>query len=526
MEEASTEVVLARLRGVLEAAEQSLVVVDPDGRVVEINGAALRLGRRRREDVIGRLLEEIARSAGAAEDEIEAIRTAIAGTPARYVAVRGDRRTVVSAVPLETGGATFVSQGVAAYREEDARALSARLLAEAARALNDPAALDDTLEALADVLVPAWADSCLCALVEPDGTVRPVATRNTDDAVRAASLQMIPAHLDAMPDQGMLARAIAARTPVVIEDVASAGLGFVSDTASGQLQVCSVAVAPLIDHEALVGLIVLGTDARSGRRLRSEGLEALSTLADRTAAAIRAARLHATARSAEARFRAAFEHAPIGIALSREAEDGTLAFVEVNAAFCTIVGRERDDVLGRPLAEVAHPDHSGETRIARPDGLVRHVLAGSAQTGDGTVVTQLLDVSDRHEAQTELEHLASHDALTGLLNRRRFEESLEQELAHVHRFGDLAAVLTLDVDNFKHVNDNHGHAAGDAVLRAIADALRSRIRATDRVGRLGGDEFGVVLSRSGPQDARAVAEELLSGIRALRRARRRTEACA
>ncbi len=173
-------------------------------------------------------------------------------------------------------------------------------------------------------------------------------------------------------------------------------------------------------------------------------------------------------------------------------------------------------MLGRPLSEIAHPDFSGETRIARPDGRVRHVLAGSAPTGDGTVVTQLLDVSDRHEAQTELEHLASHDALTGLLNRRRFEEALEDELAHVRRFGDLAAVLTLDVDNFKHVNDNHGHAAGDAVLRSIAEALRSRTRATDRVGRLGGDEFGVVLSRSSPEDADRVANELLNAIRGLR----------
>ena len=242
----------------------------------------------------------------------------------------------------------------------------------------------------------------------------------------------------------------------------------------------------------------------------------LAALADRTAAAIRAARLHAAARSAEARFRAAFEHAPIGIALSQPAMDGTLVFTEINPAFCIIVGRARDEIVGRPLAEVTHPDFSGETRVARPDGLVRHVIAGSAPTGDGTVVTQLLDVSERQQAQAELEHLASHDALTGLLNRRRFEEALEEELAHVRRFGELAAVLALDVDNFKHVNDNHGHAAGDAVLRAIAEALRGRTRATDRVGRLGGDEFGVVLSRSEPADARRVADELLAVIRAMR----------
>lgn len=516
MGDGPTEAVLARLRSALDAADESLIVLDSDGRVTEVNSVALRLSHREREDVLGRSLVDIAIGDGADLAELEAIRRAVAGVPTRYVAVRGEHRTLVTATPLEDGGAVLVSQGVAAYREQDARTLRARLLGEAARALSDPAALDATLEALADLMVPGWADSCLCALVEPDGSVRPVASRNEDPAVLAAALRMLPSSVGDIVPGGLLDQAVSSGTPVVIEDVGAASLPPASAGAVQAFKICSLAIAPLVEQDELVGLLVLATTTESGRRLREAELEVLTPLADRTAAAVRAARLHAAARAAEARFRAAFEQAPIGIALSSPDEDGTLAVDDANAAFCAIVGQGPDELIGRPLGDVVAPDVSGETSVARPDGIVRHVLAGSAPTGDGDVVTQLLDVSDRHRAQTELEHLASHDALTGLLNRRRFEDGLEEELAQVRRFGDEAAVLTLDVDNFKHINDHHGHAAGDAVLRAIADTLRQRTRATDRVGRLGGDEFGVVLARSSPEDAHRVAGELLSAIRALR----------
>src|SRR5262249_43608803 len=88
---------------------------------------------------------------------------------------------------------------------------------------------------------------------------------------------------------------------------------------------------------------------------------------------------------------------------------------------------------------------------------------------------------------------AEIDPLTDILNRRAFERALERALAHVKRYGTSAALLYVDLDRFKLVNDRHGHAAGDAVLQAVAAVLMRHVRASDVVGRLGGDEFAVLL---------------------------------
>jgi diguanylate cyclase (GGDEF)-like protein len=92
-----------------------------------------------------------------------------------------------------------------------------------------------------------------------------------------------------------------------------------------------------------------------------------------------------------------------------------------------------------------------------------------------------------------LEESAETDPLTGVLNRRGFERVLNSALAHVRRYGGSAALIYLDLDGFKPINDRHGHAAGDAVLRSVAGALRRHVRGSDTVARLGGDEFSVIL---------------------------------
>src|SRR4029077_7953216 len=112
-----------------------------------------------------------------------------------------------------------------------------------------------------------------------------------------------------------------------------------------------------------------------------------------------------------------------------------------------------------------------------------------------------------------LRHMADHDQLTGLINRRRFDEELKRELARAGRYAEHSAVLSLDIDNFKGINDSAGHAAGDAVLSHVARVLTERSRASDVVARLGGDEFAVLLSAVGAKDARTAAEHLLAEIR-------------
>ena len=112
--------------------------------------------------------------------------------------------------------------------------------------------------------------------------------------------------------------------------------------------------------------------------------------------------------------------------------------------------------------------------------------------------------------------LSSRDPLTGLANRRQFELVLTQELGRVARSGDPALLLTLDIDHFKRVNDAHGHAAGDAVLQAVAAQLLECVRPMDTVARIGGEEFAIVLPNCSPGFGPTVAERIRQRVAAAR----------
>ncbi len=119
----------------------------------------------------------------------------------------------------------------------------------------------------------------------------------------------------------------------------------------------------------------------------------------------------------------------------------------------------------------------------------------------------------RNERMQELQREASLDSLTGLKNRRRFEEELRTAMARAGRDGTTGAVLMLDLDHFKQVNDTAGHPAGDRLIEEVADLLRQRSRESDVLARLGGDEFAIVLPRATPTEARMVAESIATAIR-------------
>jgi diguanylate cyclase (GGDEF)-like protein len=125
----------------------------------------------------------------------------------------------------------------------------------------------------------------------------------------------------------------------------------------------------------------------------------------------------------------------------------------------------------------------------------------------------LILIWSRNERMQELEREAGQDSLTGLKNRRRFEEDLNVAMARGRRERTTGAVLMLDLDHFKQVNDTHGHPAGDQLIREIADVLRRRSRESDVLARLGGDEFAVVLPRCSLAEARVVAEAIAAAIR-------------
>jgi len=148
------------------------------------------------------------------------------------------------------------------------------------------------------------------------------------------------------------------------------------------------------------------------------------------------------------------------------------------------------------------------TALTGPDGRVTYMV------GTGIDVTDARQLeAEREAAEMRLRHVADHDALTGLYNRRRFEEELDRHIAHGRRYGMGGALLLLDLDDFKRVNDEFGHRAGDRVLTGVAVVLRHRLRESDIVARFGGDEFAVLMPVGGVEDATELAELLAGAIR-------------
>jgi len=152
--------------------------------------------------------------------------------------------------------------------------------------------------------------------------------------------------------------------------------------------------------------------------------------------------------------------------------------------------------------------------LTRPDGRCLRIVGAPVLIEgepEGLVLLQE-DITERKNYQATLERLATTDHLTGLLNRRAFLDATEREIRRAHRYGQPLALVMLDVDHFKHINDSHGHPAGDEVLRRIAAACRGMLRDGDLIGRLGGEEFAIALVQPPLQVAVAVAERLRKAI--------------
>jgi diguanylate cyclase (GGDEF)-like protein/PAS domain S-box-containing protein len=234
-------------------------------------------------------------------------------------------------------------------------------------------------------------------------------------------------------------------------------------------------------------------------------------------------RAEAATREAEERFRRAFEDAGVGMALIGVGPENAGRFLEVNDALLGISGHSREQLLSARFADIAHPDDvgldgDGEMRILSVDGSAVWVSLSTSLVADDEGepvyrIAQMQDISERKRFEGQLQYLADHDALTGLFNRRRFEEELGRELAAARRYGTGGAVLALDLDNFKYVNDSLGHALGDELIARVGELLHARLRESDILARLGGDEFAVILPHADEERARLVASELLEAIR-------------
>jgi diguanylate cyclase (GGDEF)-like protein/PAS domain S-box-containing protein len=156
-----------------------------------------------------------------------------------------------------------------------------------------------------------------------------------------------------------------------------------------------------------------------------------------------------------------------------------------------------------------------EVRLNHQDGSKRWTLWNAAPDPQGELIYAAgLDISERRKAEHQIEHLAYHDALTGLPNRHLFVDRLDHALTRAQRTGETLAVLFVDIDHFKSINDSLGHTAGDVLLRAIALRLRSSLRTEDTVARLGGDEFTVLVTGlKDPDDLLRLAQKIHSTIK-------------
>jgi diguanylate cyclase (GGDEF)-like protein len=165
---------------------------------------------------------------------------------------------------------------------------------------------------------------------------------------------------------------------------------------------------------------------------------------------------------------------------------------------------------------VAAPAEPAAARLARPEGKRDEAAPrpprSTAMRLAGEVERLERELAAARSRMAALEARADVDPLTDVLNRRGFERELKRSLAYVKRYGPSAALLYLDLDGFKSVNDRHGHAAGDAVLKAIAMVLNRHVRASDLVARLGGDEFAVLLWNIGEADAGRKARAIEAAI--------------
>ncbi|MDX6666782.1 MAG: hypothetical protein QOK04_162, partial [Solirubrobacteraceae bacterium] len=164
------------------------------------------------------------------------------------------------------------------------------------------------------------------------------------------------------------------------------------------------------------------------------------------------------------------------------------------------------------------PSYQLEQRFIHADREVSWVMLNASLVSDDSgaplyCIQQLQDIEERKRFEGQLAHLADHDPLTGLFNRRRFGREVSRQISYAQRYGGGGAVLIIDIDNFKQINDTLGHNAGDEVMMEVAHLLRERLRDTDILARLGGDEFAVLLPHAAADDAEALAQALLDAVR-------------
>jgi diguanylate cyclase (GGDEF)-like protein/PAS domain S-box-containing protein len=250
-------------------------------------------------------------------------------------------------------------------------------------------------------------------------------------------------------------------------------------------------------------------------------------LTERTRAVATATRMTEELREAKNHFELIFDASPDGVVISW-LEDNRI--IDVNGGFTALTGYTRADVIGKSLLDLhlwSDPDdrqhylnelldkgscENLEVLLQRKDGQqVVGIVSAKIVSFKGYpgVVGVIRDITGRKAAEQRIAHMAQHDTLTNLPNRALLGDRLRHAIAHARRHNTRMALMYIDLDRFKPVNDTLGHQVGDLLLKAVAKRMQDGVRASDTVARIGGDEFVVLLPAIGDdRDAMQVAEKV------------------
>ena len=385
------------------------------------------------------------------------------------------------------------------------------------------APLRDTLHALLRI-VEEQSDQMLGSilLLDDDGTrlrhaAAPSLPRQYTEAIDGEPIG---------PSAGSCGTAAHRCEPVIVTDIGTDPLWerYRASALAHGLRACWS--TPILDDQRRV----LGTFAMYFRTVRAptpEDRRLIELATDTAAIAIAREREERAVRASEARYRVLAESSPDAVLIH---SDERIVFVNQAMVDLLRAGRTAE-LIGRPATFMLAPQalEAARRRIAalyagapqprveqvyrRLDGTTVEVeIAAAPLQFDGKPAAQVTvrDVTERRTAQARIEHLATHDALTGLPNRALIHDRITQAIAHARRAQRQLAVLYLDLDRFKIVNDGFGHAFGDALLKAAADRLRKLVREGDTVARQSGDEFLILLADlRRPSDAYVVVHKIL-----------------
>ena len=333
-----------------------------------------------------------------------------------------------------------------------------------------------------------------------------------------------------LPDTTFLWVSSAARTLLGHEPAAMIGRAAYEFMHPDDVPIARQTADSLAEHGAEPRSAVLRMQHRAGHYLWMEVTGQIVRDADGAPSQMRTAWRDVTARIAAEQerdaalqmVRSTIDSSPIGIAVCLA--DGS--FTQVNRALCAMLSRDSADLIGRTLQQCAHPaDYHDDITSVLSGDLAEHESECRFERGDGTwiwghcnlvrlrddgghapsVLVQLQDITERHRADEQLAHAASHDWLTGLANRKALTEHLSRAADQISP-GTTSAMIFVDLDDFKAVNDTYGHEIGDRLLSEVASRLKTAVRRTDFAARLGGDEFVVhCASLDDHRDALAVA---------------------